>query len=102
MTKKEALQAMFPFEVEESIMDKIFVDRDIVSTDPYSAEHKKDIELCAADLCFVLMTTPPSLSEGGLSVQYDRKALSDMRYEILNRYGLLSGSLPVIESESIW
>ena len=102
MTNKEALQAIFDgFEVSDAKLDKAMVDFGLNGSDVYSSSMTKDVDLCAAGLCQSLLTTPPSVSEGGLAIQYDTKALKDLRSQLLSKYGMQTDG-PSIDGTALW
>ena len=87
MTRKEALQSIIQFKVDDNTIDKVLLDRAVDGTADYSADDRQEIDLCLADLCLVLINRP-EVSEGGFSIKYDKAALRATREETLRKYDL--------------
>lgn len=101
MTLKEALQSIFQFEIADNTLEKALADSDLSPSVVYvKATHQEPIDLCAAELCTILITTP-NVSENGLSIQLDTGKLRELRSGLLAKYGL-SSTEPEIETDPVW
>jgi len=101
MTLKQALQGIFQFEIADDTLEKALADSSLAVTDTYvSATHQQPIDLCAAGLCTILITTP-NVSENGLSIQFDTGKLRELRSGLLAKYGL-PGTEPEIKTDPVW
>jgi len=66
MTKKEALKSTINFPLPDLTIDKALIDADIIGSDVYSKLDTRAIDLCAAELLFVLLTSA-DIKEGDFS-----------------------------------
>lgn len=101
MTKKEALQMVVNFPLPDLAFEKALIDAGIVAADTYGLSDQQAIDLCAAELLLVILTSP-SESEGSYSVSIsDREVLLNRRSYILKKYGK-TDTMRAIRSEKLW
>jgi hypothetical protein len=95
MTTLEALQSQIEY-TNANLMTKALVDQGIAGTETYSATYTRAVDLACADICQYLLSHP-DLSEGGLSVSYDKTALAALRDRLLAKHGVTTGR-PTIQA----
>jgi hypothetical protein len=103
MTNLEALQSLIEYS-NDTLFEKIMLDRRVVGTAQYQPENQKNIDLCFADVCLYLITHP-DFREGGLSIKYTISQLMTMRNMILKKYNIDEQTIyiePIIDGESQW
>ena len=100
MTNREALVSIINgFEVPDTAIDKVLIDREVDGGSEYSAIAKRDIELCLSDLMEVAANSP-DYSEGKLSITIDRATLLASAKNIKQKYGEVDGN--AIDGSAIW
>jgi hypothetical protein len=99
MTNKEALQSILPFQASESFIEKSMIDSGLDGAVTYSSNTKKGVDLCLADMISCKIAEP-DFSEEGFSLSANRGALSQLRSEILRRYGLQTGGIS--DASALW
>lgn len=97
MTNKEALQSQTEYK-NDNLLEKLLLDRGIATGGTYVAANAKDIDLCAANLYFIL-AAHPELREGALAIKYSGTQLIAMAKIILKKYG---EDEPTVNGEAIW
>jgi hypothetical protein len=84
MTNLDALKAVVDVDlISDNSLLKALVDADIDPTDDYSAGHKDAMDAAGVEVLKGFLLT--SMSEGGYSVSFDRKAIE-------SKIALLSGT----------
>lgn len=101
MTISEAVQTMFTFQVDQSLIDKALVDQGLSGDTDYDKSLRKNVDLVAVELCETLITKA-SFREGGLSQNFDPKQLETMRKRILRKYGLDDDGEGTITAVRVW
>ncbi len=100
MTNREALVSIINgFEVPDTAIDKVLIDREVDGGSEYSAIAKRAIELCLSDLMEVAASSP-DYSEGKLSITIDRATLLASAKNIKQQYGEVDGN--AIDGSAIW
>lgn len=62
-------------------------------TDDYVSDNAKTVDICAAGLIWVLLTSPQSIKEGGYEItNASAAALQATRTMLLGKYGIPSGT----------
>lgn len=89
MTNKEALTASLQVEFPDSSIDKALIDADITGTDTYTLANTKVIDEMAIELLQGLLSTP-DVSEGDMSIKYDRKAVQARVDYLMGKSGKVS------------
>lgn len=104
MTKKEVLKAKFGFPVKDAAIDVVLIDAGLTGSDDYTADNLQEIELCLADLIFLILLSPRSVSEGGFSYSAGTiKELSALRSLILRKYGKTDDVGPqATDASNLW
>jgi len=97
MTNKEALQSQTEYK-NDDLLEKLLLDRGVVTGGDYVAANAKDIDLCAANLYFTL-AAHPDLREGAFSVKYNGNQLIAMAKTILKKYDMDEST---VTGEAIW
>lgn len=82
MTNLEALQSMTEYS-NDKLLEKILTDHSLTTSGTYGSQ--KDIDLCAADLYFVL-AAHPDLKEGSLFIKYNSSQLRVMAKVLQQKY----------------
>lgn len=104
MTKKEALVAALQISVPDITLEKALIDNDLVGTDPYGKANELIIDTCAVTILQGLLAVP-NISEGGMSVTYDRSGI-EKRIQYLaskhNMTSVLSQYKPSVKGSSPW
>lgn len=104
MTNNEALQAVLsPISYESIVADKAMLDHDLIGTALYTKDLSGSIDQVALSVLEWLLSAP-DVSEGGLSIKYNREAITQRMEMITNRLGL-SGTVmgPTIQSRTnLW
>lgn len=82
MTNLEALQSMTEYS-NDNLLEKILTDHSLTTSGTYGSQ--EDIDLCAADLYFVL-AAHPDLKEGSLFIKYNSSQLRVMAKVLQQKY----------------
>lgn len=93
MTVQEALQSVLLFEVSQTRIDKALIDGDLAGADEYTRTDKTAVDTAALNVLTDLLSAP-DVSEGGLSIRYDRTAITKRIAEL--KTGLGISDAPVI------
>lgn len=103
MTNLEALQAaLSPISYESITAEKAMLDNDIVGTAQYSKSNTASIDRTALAVLETLLSTS-DVSEGDLSIKYDRSAIMKRIDMINSRLSVASASVPKITNKShLW
>ena len=97
MTNKEALQSQTEYS-NNNLLEKLLLDRGLATGGTYVAANAKDIDLCAANLYFIL-AAHPDYREGSFSVKYSGAQLIAMAKTILKKYDVDEAT---VTGEAIW
>ena len=100
MTNKEAVQATvaynYPF--GDVVYLKVLLDNGLAAEEEYTTANMKQVDLCAAALIQVLLTSP-DIQEGGYRVSIsERSQLASARKSLLGKYGISDNSSPTISA----
>ena len=88
MTNLEAIKAKITYTLSDNTYLLVLSDRGLVSTETYSIQNKRAIDLAQADAIYILCTMPHT-EEGGFTVSItDRYALLNVADGIYQRYGI--------------
>ena len=104
MTKKEALVAVLQISVPDLTLEKTMIDNAITGADAYSVADEKGIDLCAVVILQGLMSVP-NITEGGMSVTYDRNGLHSRLLSLAKKHDLtdiLNQYKPTVTGKSVW
>jgi hypothetical protein len=76
MTNRQALEAeLFGIDVPANLVLKALADNELAETQDYdSIESFEAIKICAKQICEAILSTP-DVSEGDMSIKYDRSAI---------------------------
>jgi hypothetical protein len=84
----KTLKSKINFPLSEESYNTALIDSDLEGDNPYTKELKRDVELCAAELILVVLTSG-NVTEGGYSLTLNDKAsLRTTRLTYLNRWGM--------------
>ncbi|GAH63375.1 unnamed protein product [marine sediment metagenome] len=97
MTNKEALQSQTEYS-NDNLLEKLLLDRGIEAEETYATANAKDIDLCAANLYFIL-AAHPEYREGSYSIKYNSAQLIAMAKTILKKYDMDEST---VTGEAIW
>lgn len=102
MTKKEALRAVVNYPLPDLAFEKALIDAGLVAADTYALSDQQAIELCAAELLLIILTSP-SEGEGSFRVTpASREVLRERRSFILEKYGKEDTLKPSVKSGNWW
>ena len=87
MTNLEALKAAVQYPLENNSYLLALLNRELTTTESYSASNLKKLELAKADcLCTIIST--PNIVEGGYQLSHsDKKVLSDESNRLYKKWG---------------
>lgn len=101
MTNKEALVAVLRVSVPDNSLEKAMIDNDVTGGSTYTKDNEKNIDLCAIDILQGLLSDP-DVSEGGYSINFDRKAVQERLNYLNSKHDLVDAGKPVVTGKSIW
>ncbi|MBF9252482.1 hypothetical protein I2I11_04180 [Pontibacter sp. 172403-2] len=104
MTNLEAVKSTVGanYPLDASVYIKAMIDAGIAPEGVYSKENAKAVDVCAAALILVLLASP-DLREGSYQVTLaDRTNLMNVRKALLSKYGLQTGTGPVISGAATY
>jgi len=102
MTKREAIESPFNFEIPSKLIDKVIIDRSIKEGAEYTKTNEQEIDVAIADICGRLINMK-SFSEGELSITFDLSALRTMRTDLLSKWNLTEDEMSAtISSRKVW
>lgn len=104
MTNKEALIAVLRVSVPDNTLEKALLDQGVTGASTYSATNAQSIDLCAIDVLAGLLAEP-DVSEGGYSIRYDRKAVTDLLLFLARKHNVtsvLNQLKPTVTGKSVW
>ena len=101
MTKREAIESYFNFDVPEKLIDKVVIDRAIKDNAEYSSTDQETVEVAVADICGQLVNWK-QFTEGELTIVFDLSALRSMRTELLSKWNKTSELSSTIQSRQVW
>lgn len=73
MTNRERLISVVGFEAEANALDGALIDADLTAADEYTKANAPQVQKAAREVLQGLLVS--SMTEGGYSVTYDRKAI---------------------------
>ena len=102
-TKNQALRSKINYALPDDAYECALIEAGLNGDDSYTAADAKDIDLCAAGLILVLLTSANE-SEGGYSTSLsDRAGLLKLRSLLLGKWGIPDDSTPTIKDVSyLW
>src|SRR5687767_7122833 len=101
MTNKEALIAVLMVSVPDDSIDKTLIDASITADDNYTAGNKQKIGECAIEILQALLSVP-DVSEGDLSIKYDRGAVQKRLGILIEKYTPSVVEKPTIKAVHLW
>ena len=104
MTKKEALIAVLQLSVPDITLEKAMIDKGITGSDAYTSSAEEEVDLCAIRILQGLMATP-DVSEGDLSLKYDRKYIQSTLLFLAQKWKvseILDAGKPTVTGRSPW
>jgi hypothetical protein len=106
LTKKQALRGKINYELPDDAYEIALIEAGLNGDDEFTADDAKDIDLCAAGLILIVLTSANE-SEGGYSISIsDRAGLLKIRSLILKKWGIADDTLapaPLIKDISyLW
>ena len=96
MTNLEALQSLIEYKVP-NLLEKVMIDHSLSTTETYTVDNQKDLDLCLRDVCLYLISHP-DYSEGGLSLKFNPGKLNATAKRIELKYNLSH----TLSGEKIW
>lgn len=105
MTFKEALQAQSEFitNVSDGVLDFHLSEFDLVGSDEYTNESRKELDLAFAGLILFLSTQAKSIRELDWQItQQDIGDLLKVRSSLLAKWGVSDGSQPKVRGYHGW
>ena len=102
MTKREAIESPFNFEIPSKLIDKVEIDRSIKGGAEYTKANEQEIDVAIADVCGRLINMK-SFTEGELTINFDLSALRTMRIDLLSKWDLTETEVSAtISSRQVW
>lgn len=102
LTKKQALRSKINYPLSDDAITTALIEAGLNGDDEFTAEDSKSIDLCAAGLILVLLTSGNE-SEGGFSLSLsDRSSLSSVRSLYLKKWGEPDLSQPQLKAVNKW
>lgn len=102
MTKREAIESYFNFEIPANLVEKVMIDRSVKGGSDYTSTDQEEVEVAVADICGQLISWK-QFREGELTIVFDLSALRQMRTELLSKWDLTETELtPTIQSRQVW
>jgi len=106
MTNLEALKSMIEFGYSnDNLFTKILTDNDVTSSDTYTSDDQKSLDMCLADL-YLYLAQHPDLREGGLGLKWTPEALLRARRLLFAKHGLqapeMSSRPATVDGTQIW
>ena len=105
MTYKEALQAQSEFisNVSDGVLDFHLSEFNLVGSDTYTTENRKEIDLAFAGLILFIATQPKSIRELDWQItNHDVSDLLKIRSGLLAKWGISDGSQPKVRAYHGW
>lgn len=94
MTNLEALSSISPFSANSLLYEKVLNDNSVISSATYDSSNASTIELCSAYVAKALYYQP-DISEGSLTVTYDKKLLLNYANSIFAKNRLFDEMLKI-------
>lgn len=101
MTNKEALIAVVRVSVPDNSLEKAMIDNSVSATTDYTSTEAESIDKCAIAVLEGLLSDP-DVSEGGYSINFDRKAVQDRISILKSKYGIDDPLKPSVTSRPVW
>lgn len=104
MTVKEALAAVVSIQVDDNVLVKSLVDNGYDGNTVYTKSLSTVVDSAAVDVLLSIWSAP-DVSEGGFSINYDRKVIADKLTFLAQRCGRLDvvdSVNPSIKSKTVW
>lgn len=107
MTKREALIANMAITVNSNLIDLALINADISGAADYTKEDFESLEKVELEILHKILITP-DISEGDLSIKYDRGAIRSRilflasKYKMEDILSIIEPPKPTIDSPSIW
>src|SRR5262245_51810163 len=101
MTNKEALIAVVRVSVPDNSLEKAMIDNDVTGATAYVKTAEESIDKCAIAILEGILSDP-DITEGGYSINFDRKAVEDRLSILKGKYGLDDSLKPKVTSRSVW
>ena len=104
MTKKEALIGVLQLSVPDITLEKAMIDKGIIGSDAYTSSAEEEVDLCAIRILQGLMATP-DVSEGDLSLKYDRKYIQSTLLFLAQKWkvsAIIDAGKPTVTGRSPW
>lgn len=99
MTNSEAVKAIVSVEVQEATVTKALVDASLIPGDIYTKEQEVRVAFASVDVLSSLLYS--SVSEGGYSVSFDRRAIEQKINFVCGKYGIVKPG-PSVKGVTPW
>lgn len=101
MTNKDALIAVLMVSVPGDSIEKALIDASITADDNYVTGNKQKIGECAIEILQGLLSIP-DVSEGDLSIKYDRSAVQKRLGMLIEQFTPAVVGVPTIKAVNVW
>lgn len=98
MTNLDALKSLVEYRENEDRFVKALLDQSVSPYTEYTADNKSSIDLAAVDIIEFLLAHP-KFKEGDTQIEYDTKALANLRSRLLSKY---DSQIPSIDGTQKW
>lgn len=102
MTIKDAVIYELKVSVDDGAIEKALTDAGITGSETYAQSNKQSVDLVVLSILEGLLATP-DVSEGGYSVKYDRKYISERALALRKIYFPEEfNTSPVVKAVKVW